>query len=208
MTEEEPEIQETDTKIICFHCGEECKSKDIAIGDKYFCCNGCKTVYELLDQNDACNYYSIENAPGISQSNQSKRNFDFLDNETIKEKLILFKNINFSSANFFIPQMHCSSCIWILENLSRFNKGILHSEVDYLKKTCSVRFKEDLVSLKQVVELLDALGYTPLFNLDNNNGENNKDDYKSILSELAIIPNQVKRLNNFGNRRISKTYNF
>ena len=174
-----------DTKVICFHCGEECKSTDISIGDKYFCCNGCKTVYELLDQTDMCNYYNLETAPGISQNNSIKRNFDFLDNQSIKDKIILFKNSNFSSASFFIPQMHCSSCIWILENLNKLNKGIIHSEVDYLKKTCSVRFKEEQITLKQVVELLDRLGYTPIFNLDKTDVKNSS-DYKSLYYKLGV----------------------
>ncbi|MFH0736829.1 MAG: heavy metal translocating P-type ATPase metal-binding domain-containing protein [bacterium] len=175
---------EIDNKIICFHCGEECKSTDIAIGDKYFCCNGCKTVYEMLEQNDLCNYYQIENNPGITKNN-NKRNFEFLDNDTIKEKLILFKNNNFSSTTLYIPQMHCSSCIWILENLSKLNSGIIFSEVDFLKKTCSVRFNEELITLKSVVELLDSLGYTPLFNLDNNAGQNQK-GYKSLYYKLGV----------------------
>ena len=175
---------EISDKIICFHCGDECKSTDIAIGDKYFCCNGCKTVYEMLEQNDLCNYYQIENNPGITKNN-NKRNFDFLDNDTIKDKLILFKNNNFSSTTLHIPQMHCSSCIWILENLSKLNNGIIFSEVNFLKKTCSVKFNEELITLKDVVELLDSLGYTPLFNLDNNAGQN-KISYKSLYYKLGV----------------------
>ncbi len=171
-------------KIICFHCGDECKSGDIAIGDKYFCCNGCKTVYQLLEQNDLCDYYQIQNNPGITKTS-NKRNFEFLDNESIKDKIILFKNNNFSSASFYIPQMHCSSCIWILENLSKLNGGIIFSEVDFLKKTCSVRFNEELITLKNVVELLDSLGYTPLFNLDNNTKQN-KNSYKSLYYKLGV----------------------
>ncbi len=185
MEIKEISLAKTENKIICYHCGEECKSTDISINDKYFCCNGCKTVYELLEQNDLCNFYDIEGSKGVSQNNQSKRNFDFLDNDVIKEKLILFKNDKFSSANFHIPQMHCSSCIWILENLNKLNKGIIFSEVDFLKKTCSVRFKESEISLKKVVELLDSLGYTPLFNLE----ESSKDDvssYKSLYYKLGV----------------------
>ncbi|HPN38103.1 MAG TPA: heavy metal translocating P-type ATPase metal-binding domain-containing protein [Melioribacteraceae bacterium] len=176
---------EKDTKIICYHCGEECKSDDIAIGDKYFCCNGCKTVYELLDQTDMCNYYNFESSPGVSQNNSIKRNFDFLDNISIKDKIIQFKNNNFSTASFFIPSMHCSSCIWILENLNKFNRGIIYSEVDFLKKSCSVKFKEEQISLKQVVELLDRIGYTPTFNLDKENSTNDY-DYKSLYYKLGI----------------------
>jgi len=176
---------EKSTKITCNHCGEECKSDDIFIDDKYFCCNGCKTVYELLDQADMCDYYNLEANPGISQNSTIKRNFDFLDNQSIKDKIIQFKSKAFSSATFFIPQMHCSSCIWILENLNKLNKGIIHSEVDFLKKSCAVRFKEDNISLKQVAELLDRLGYTPVFNLDKPEINNNS-DYKSLYYKLGV----------------------
>lgn len=175
----------TEEKVICYHCGEECSSKDIHIEDKYFCCNGCKTVYQLLDQTDMCNYYALESNPGISQNKEIHRNFDFLDNSEIKAKIISFKNNNFSTATFFIPQMHCSSCIWILENLNKLNKGIVHSEVNFLKKTCSVRFKEKEISLKEVVLLLDRIGYTPIFNLDNPS-EQSEYDYKSLYYKLGI----------------------
>jgi len=64
-------------KLICFHCGEECSDNEIKINEKVFCCNGCKTVYELLDANDLCTYYSIDENPGLTQKNDIKKNFDF-----------------------------------------------------------------------------------------------------------------------------------
>jgi Cu+-exporting ATPase len=32
--------------------------------DKPFCCNGCRTVYEILSDSGACEYYNIGNFPG------------------------------------------------------------------------------------------------------------------------------------------------
>ena len=44
----------------CFHCGNEVTPKEkIDFDDKFFCCIGCKTVYEIFSQNDLCNYYDI-----------------------------------------------------------------------------------------------------------------------------------------------------
>jgi len=151
--------------LICYHCGEECPDDKIRIGDKLFCCNGCKTVYELLEANDLCNYYNIDSNPGVNQKGDIKKNFDFLDDAELKEKLIDFTDGKITTVTFSIPQTHCSSCIWILENLYKMDEGIIHSEADFLKKTVSIKYDEEKTSLKKVVLLLDSIGYEPDLNL-------------------------------------------
>jgi len=37
----------------------------VIFDEKPFCCYGCKTVYEILKESNACEYYNIENHPGI-----------------------------------------------------------------------------------------------------------------------------------------------
>ncbi len=152
-------------KLICFHCGEECSDNEIKLNEKVFCCNGCKTVYELLDANDLCTYYSIDENPGLTQKNDIKKNFDFLDDSDLKEKLIDFTDGKITSITFSIPQVHCSSCIWILENLYKMDSGIIHSEANFLKKIVSIKFDESKTSLKKIVILLDSIGYQPDLNL-------------------------------------------
>ncbi|MGE5410812.1 MAG: heavy metal translocating P-type ATPase metal-binding domain-containing protein, partial [Clostridiales bacterium] len=49
---------------ICFHCGQDYLGTGVSLGDKYFCCAGCKTVYEILYQNNLCQYYYIQRSPG------------------------------------------------------------------------------------------------------------------------------------------------
>ncbi|HEY4650187.1 MAG TPA: heavy metal translocating P-type ATPase metal-binding domain-containing protein [Pontibacter sp.] len=34
----------------CYHCGDSCEDELIVAHDKAFCCAGCKTVYELLEE--------------------------------------------------------------------------------------------------------------------------------------------------------------
>ncbi len=165
-------MQELSTQIdaACYHCGDPCKNKDIAIDDKYFCCNGCKLVYEILDGGNLCNYYSIEEKPGISQNktgNVLSSRYEFLDDTQIASKLIDFTDGTITSVSFFIPQMHCSACIWLLENLYKLNNGVLFSEVNFLQKKLSVKFKQNEISLRRLVELLVSIGYEPQINLGN-----------------------------------------
>jgi hypothetical protein len=50
-----------------------------------------------------------------------KGKYDFLENESIVSKLLEFEEHGYCS-QFSIPHIHCSSCIWILENLQRLQK--------------------------------------------------------------------------------------
>ena len=75
--------------IKCTHCGEECTSESIFLetGEK-FCCSGCKVVFELLRDNNLCNYYAYDSNAGVSLrfKNGSKR-FEYLDNPEISQIL-------------------------------------------------------------------------------------------------------------------------
>ena len=155
------EAKKTVIDLTCYHCGDECKDDSIRIEEKLFCCNGCKTVYEILDQNKLCNYYNLDQTPGISPSLNFGNRFDYLDDPSTIQKILDFQDENISKATFHIPQMHCSSCIWLLENLYKLNSGVSSSQVDFLKKELSITFSHNKVSLKDLIKLLTTIGYEP-----------------------------------------------
>ena len=99
----------------CFHCGDACLDVEIKHEEKSFCCHGCKTVFDILHDNDLSYYYDLEKTPGISPKEIAGK-YDFLDNEAIVEKLLEFNDGTTQIVSFLIPSIHCSSCIWILEN--------------------------------------------------------------------------------------------
>jgi len=135
---ETKEIQNK-TAFVCHHCGDECADDSIKTNDKVFCCNGCKTVYEMLFENNLCEYYNIDENPGIKRKFELKRNYDFLNDPELKNKLIDFSNGKTTTITLNIPQMHCSSCIWILENLYKLDEGIISSQVNFLQKKIFIR---------------------------------------------------------------------
>ena len=108
----------------CFHCGLDIiKVEEIVFDEKNFCCNGCKTVYEIFSLNDMACYYDFEKSPGATPQDINGK-YDFLDNESIISKLLEFQEDTTAIVSLNIPHIHCSSCIWILENLQRLQKGI------------------------------------------------------------------------------------
>lgn len=149
----------------CFHCGLQCNTDKIDFDNKPFCCNGCKTVYEILHLNELSCYYDLEKAPG-SIPNEIKGKFNYLDNTDIASKLIEFDDLETTVVNFHIPNIHCSSCIWVLENLNKLNNGIKVTLVDFPKKEIRITFRKSEISLKEVAELITSIGYEPHISLD------------------------------------------
>jgi Cu+-exporting ATPase len=82
--------------------------------------------------------------------------------------------------------MHCSSCIWILENLYKLDEGIISSQVNFLQKKIFIRFADALTSLKNVVELLDSLGYEPLLNLEEKIEDKQNSEAKKLYYKIGI----------------------
>ncbi len=159
----QPEIKQ---KTECYHCGDLCSDTSINISEKYFCCNGCKTVFEILDENKLCNYYTLDDNPGISPSIINKTKFEYLNDLQIAHQIIDFSEGNLTKVTFDIPQIHCSSCIWLLENLYKINLSVTSSQVDFLKKKLTITFNNEKLSLRELVELLASIGYEPQILLD------------------------------------------
>jgi Cu+-exporting ATPase len=151
----------------CFHCGNEIIIRNEVIFDeKSFCCNGCRTVYEIFSQNDLSCYYDFENAPGATPQD-IKGKYDFLDDEKIIAKLLEFQEETTSIVLLYIPHIHCSSCIWILENLQKLQSGISSSQVNFPEKKVRITYNPIKTSLKEIVYLLSSIGYEPYISLDN-----------------------------------------
>lgn len=156
----------TDKILQCYHCGENCVTAKIKIEDKYFCCEGCKMVFSILNQNGLCDYYKLNSNPGVGLQKPVRTDkFAFLEDKKTQQKLIQFKNEEQTHITFYHPQIHCSSCLYLLENLHRINQNIVSSTVNFPRKEATVIFNHNQISLRKVVELLTSIGYEPYISL-------------------------------------------
>lgn len=171
------------TQTTCYHCGNDCPEHPIVFDDKSFCCDGCKAVYEVLNANQLCQYYDLTKAPG--QSPRIAR-LEFLDHPDIISQLTEFSDGTVTNVTFYVPSIHCSSCLYLLEHLYRISPAIRVSRVDFLKKHVHITFLQNDISLRQVAELLTSLGYEPLISLNDVVKESEKPSYRPLLYKLAV----------------------
>ena len=136
-------------------------------------------MYELLDANNLCTYYRLGEQPGLKvQDVELPGRFDYLDSETVQAQLLSFRSAEWARLTLHVPQMHCISCIWLLENLPRLNPGIVEARVQFLRKEITISYRLADTSLKAVVQLLASVGYEP----------------QITLAELGAQPHRAGRL--------------
>ncbi|MBK8699327.1 MAG: heavy metal translocating P-type ATPase metal-binding domain-containing protein [Saprospiraceae bacterium] len=155
-----------EVKLLCKHCSDPIPGAPFTYKEEVFCCMGCKTVYEVLDQNNLCDYYDLADQPGFSLRSKTKEQYEYLDEQIIIDRLVSPISPSLALVILTLPQIHCSSCVWLLEKLYKFHEGIFSSKVDFMRKEVEIRYNPSSVSLRRIVETLDMLGYKPQIDIE------------------------------------------
>lgn len=168
------------SEVTCTHCGEPCNGSAIIVDKHVFCCNGCKTVYELLQEANLNDYYTYEKAPGLKPESFRNEQYKFLDLPEVADEYIRFSDGDLKRVSLFLPAIHCSSCIWLLENLHKLSEGVISSEVNFLKKTATISYDGSVITLSQLASMLHSIGYPPKF------GKNSHQARKRLTSTFYL----------------------
>ncbi len=179
--------RQTLTEIVCYHCGLPCITNSITSEDKVFCCEGCKLVYEILNENGLCNYYNLQSHPGLSQIKGLRNDkFAYLDNEDIANQLYQFTDGDRSIVTFYIPGVHCSSCMWLLEHLRKLNNGVSESRLNFSTKEVTIYFSRKTTTIRKITELLATIGYEPYISLKESDQKKTKSYNKQRILKLGV----------------------
>jgi Cu+-exporting ATPase len=162
----------------CIHCGNDCNENDILHEGMHFCCNGCKTVFQILSNDPAFEQKNIT-FPEINK-------FEYLLKDDIAKYFITFSQPGLNKARFKLPAIHCSSCIQILERLQFLHSGIISSRVDFPKKELTISYYSEVINLKEVAELLTFVGYEPEINLAALSGDEVSGYNKKLVLQIGV----------------------
>lgn len=167
----------------CYHCGEAIS--EIFINEKFFCSEGCKIVYEILHKHNLEKFYDLNKSPGIIPDENNISQFNFLDTKKIKNKWADFENEYIISGRFFIPTIHCSSCIWLLENISNVFPFVISSFVDFDNRILNFTLKKKECKLSDFARFINALGYKPILNIERLENKKKTSDH-SFFYKISI----------------------
>lgn len=153
----------TSSQPVCSHCGAEVYSAPVVQNAAVFCCDGCKTVYEILQQHNLCEYYQISDNRERNLNNKPYQTtvYDVLKSNEVAAEFIDYTNEKLSIVGFVLPTMHCASCVWLLERLNTLHSGVKGATVDISRKHISVTIDATSCTVYDVAVLLNSVGYPP-----------------------------------------------
>ena len=144
-------------------------------------------VYQLLNDNGLNAYYQYDANPGITQREKSNQNYEYLDNSDLVKKILVFQEGGIAKVKFHLPQIHCSSCLYLLENISKLDKGITSSRVNFVSKEVTLTYYQSDTTLRLIVELLSKIGYEPRINYDQTDETRSLSKYdRTLLYKLGL----------------------
>lgn len=142
----------------------------------------------MLAENGMCSYYAISDSPGTrnSENKNDVSQYPVLDLPEVREKFIQFEDAQLTRVTFHIPTMHCSSCIWLLEHLSRLNTGVISSLVNFPEKEVTIDFHPGEILLSEIASLLSRIGYAPSISMDGSDVRRNKEKFNPRTLKIGI----------------------
>ena len=164
----------SDLQLECAHCHQPVvKAVNSDDGSKSYCCYGCKVVDQLIS----------EKTQVISRKQLNEAKYRFLDEEKIRRQLVEFEENNYIRIGLHLPQIHCSSCIYLLENLPEVEEAIQEVKVNFSRKEAHISFLSNDLKLSQLAAILDYIGYPPDFQtrLEGKVSKNNR-----LLIQLGV----------------------
>src|SRR5690606_27181596 len=169
----------------CFHCGDPVLNGGYEDEGHAFCGLGCQSVYRILSGNNMQQYYRYNTHPGKKKAEQGER-YEYLDEAVIADKLVDFKNDDLTVVTFYIPAIHCSACIWLLEHLYKLNPAVVRSQSDFMKKQVNITFKHRDLPVRKLVELLADIGYAPKITLQDVVKAGRRFSQKGLIAKIAV----------------------
>ncbi|MEB2787691.1 heavy metal translocating P-type ATPase [Campylobacter upsaliensis] len=137
----------------CEHCKLNFKQEQMREKNGlFFCCKGCESVYEILQDNGLDEFYQRLGNQSLKPVNLSKefKNYD---------EFIHMSQDGFSEIHLLIHGIECAACIWLNEKILIRQKGILELEINHLNHKARIVFNQKEISLKEILTLIESIGY-------------------------------------------------
>ncbi|WP_416385455.1 heavy metal translocating P-type ATPase [Sulfurimonas sp.] len=171
----------------CSHCHLKFdKSVMIIEGNNYFCCNGCKGVFNLLNDEGLETFYeksgnTILTPPSIKYDDS----FSF-DTDSFRDSFVEKDKDGFSQVSLIIEGIHCSACVWLNEKALHKMDGVIEANINFTNNKAKIVWVDDIVKLSQIIDMIRSIGYNA-FAYDASIGELHANkERKSYYLKMAV----------------------
>ena len=140
-----------DIQTVCAYCGDPCLEDRVLLNGSSYCCYGCATLDDVVSR--------------IHTSKEDVRiEYKQFDLPERFDQLVDFQNDKLYRLSIDLPNIHCSSCVELLEDLPSFHEHLLRSSVNFEQRRATILARKEL-PLSVLAQLLDDIGYPPRISL-------------------------------------------
>lgn len=152
----------------CTHCDEDILIpifSDLDSDHKEpFCCNGCLTVFNVINLKGLNQYYEIKKASDVfkrrSPVETKHQRFSYLDAPEFVAEYSYLNLKKQRTMEFYLEGIHCLACLWLIEKLPEFLTDVDTARLDMQKSVATISVKSD-GKFSNVARELNNLGYKP-----------------------------------------------
>lgn len=157
-----------ESKQCCSHCqlpyekNQLFKRIDEKGQELYFCCNGCESVYYLLQSCDLTSFYDKLNTTITPPKLTQQRDTAHFDTQGFYDKYIhtiTKDNKQLCQVHLIISGIHCAACIWLNEKILIQTQGIYDVAINYTNNKATITWDNAILPLSKIISLIRSIGY-------------------------------------------------
>jgi Cu2+-exporting ATPase/Cu+-exporting ATPase len=148
----------------CRHCGDgflvAIYNQDDVEKANPFCCQGCKTVWNILHDRGLENYYNLKGDEKGSPVASISENFQHYDQEEFKNEYVLEREDGSRRIDLYLEGVHCLACLWLIEKIPQFVPGVKTARLS-LESSRATFTLDKSCPLSLLASEVSKLGYKP-----------------------------------------------
>ncbi|TWT29399.1 putative copper-importing P-type ATPase A [Posidoniimonas corsicana] len=158
----EPAEPPAKTSVACDHCGLPVPKGLIEPHEKeQFCCQGCRTVYQVIHANGLERYYRLRDSVAAKPRRAAATTNRYLAFDS--EEFLTHQTRSTAGgrrvAELRLEGVHCAACLWLVERLPGIVEGVADAKLSLRASLVRVTWDPTAVSLSRIAQTLDCLGY-------------------------------------------------
>ncbi len=146
----------------CAHCGLPVPPALVREADPLqFCCEGCRTVWDVLHGEGLERYYDLREASGGQgvPARVTGRRYDEFDDPAFADLYARVLPGGLLECDLYLEGVHCAACVWLVERIPRMVDGAAEVRLDVGRSRARVIWDPSRTRLSLVARQLDRLGY-------------------------------------------------
>lgn len=147
-------------KVSCSHC-HLAFDTSVMIEDSgnFFCCSGCKGVYNLLNEEGLGSFYKKSGNTILTPPSNAHQDTSSFNSESFYDKYVKINSDGFSEASLIIEGIHCSACVWLNEKALHKMDGVIEANINFTNNKATIVWIDDIVKLSSIIEMIRSIGY-------------------------------------------------